>query len=1069
MSSLQTMTAPAVGHRPPDPGIDMDNKKSPVEDVQNHPYNHKEGAVRHDAGWPAKANGEEDEVAVPDNDNPATETEPPTRTQKNEDGNPHAEEEKQSAATSLLAQLLGNAQPAAPSTPDNLPQTPMPEPLTDVSTPVAPHEDSSRAEADFTKTHGVIEVHKASDLVSGQKKETIDTVQDKNNSVLEPAAAVLEETSQIPDMVSGVMEDPLSKSVLEQNGLFPPFDHEASMKNGLGSLQQQDTFANTFLAQEIGMSGLPDMSGYTSSYNDVAASISGSEPRIQAFAKLEFDDGHFYVNTYSFILGRDVRAARAAHQRDIQVRQAMGRPSKNKSSSGGNTSHTPNRVKRDGSAYMGSVVSDRGGIMGFDPDVPHHMNQRSRKSSVSSQPESALHATPAQLQTNHTDYNALAMQSLYDASGEAKPVDTLALLPSPDACPTIPIHPPATADGSAAGHKGISRKHVKISYNFDKNLFEMEVMGRNGAFIGADWLAPGQLRPLHSGDYIQIGGVRIRFLLPDVPIGETGADRLEDTFMEEDGTILSGEIGQDLTGDVDAMDESDEESPDGTQKSRVTKLVLKTKSPGDPSNETPTTPVDGPETPQPKRRGPGRPPKDGIMSKRERAELAREQKMAAKREANGGVTPPPSNRIKPPKPRKEDSVEEVSKQPEKKKFAKRKQPDGTYIDVPIESIEDGEQLPPDQVVEYPKPPPKKRKPSRSPSPDYPPESSYTQDQLAKPPYNYAVLIFDALTEAHAPMTLKQIYRALKLKYPYFRFKCETEGWTSSVRHNLNGNRQLFEHAERDGKGWSWQLRAGASVEKEKKRRPSPPPPSTHLPQPSHQHNIPSQNHHYSSQGVPHHQQFQFSSVPTNNYNPPPPISQPNTYRPPPAPPPPPPSQSSLPPPLRSLNIPGALAPTGSSTYVSPYSCPLPPEIAQLQQSQQLPPQPTMQQQRQPDQAPPPSQEPPQASHHHQQPYQNTMQPSPTVSNQQPIMNQTEEPESSASFLERANKAIDDFEALLMEDYDDKDYIREVLKSARARALGHAKESSFADGEPKDEAVLLNAIRDLIESLKSNTS
>ena len=70
-----------------------------------------------------------------------------------------------------------------------------------------------------------------------------------------------------------------------------------------------------------------------------------------------------------------------------------------------------------------------------------------------------------------------------------------------------------------------------------------------------------------------------------------------------------------------------------------------------------------------------------------------------------------------------------------------------------------------------------------------------------------------------------------------------------------------------------------------------------------------------------------------------------------------------------------------------------------------------------------------------------------------------------SFTYRANKAIDDFEAVLMEDYDDKNHIREVLKSARARALGEATESSFPGGEPKDEAVLLDALRNLVGSLK----
>lgn len=71
----------------------------------------------------------------------------------------------------------------------------------------------------------------------------------------------------------------------------------------------------------------------------------------------------------------------------------------------------------------------------------------------------------------------------------------------------------------------------------------------------------------------------------------------------------------------------------------------------------------------------------------------------------------------------------------------------------------------------------------------------------------------------------------------------------------------------------------------------------------------------------------------------------------------------------------------------------------------------------------------------------------------------------AFFNERANKAIDDFEAVLLEDYEDKDYIKGVLKSARARALGSATESSFPGGEPPDEAVLLDALRSMIQGLR----
>lgn len=79
--------------------------------------------------------------------------------------------------------------------------------------------------------------------------------------------------------------------------------------------------------------------------------------------------------------------------------------------------------------------------------------------------------------------------------------------------------------------------------------------------------------------------------------------------------------------------------------------------------------------------------------------------------------------------------------------------------------------------------------------------------------------------------------------------------------------------------------------------------------------------------------------------------------------------------------------------------------------------------------------------------------------------QSQPPPEQSPFIERANKAIDDFEAVLMEDYEDKNYIREVLRSARARVLGDALESSFPGGEPKDEAVIMDVLRNLVGSLK----
>lgn len=1042
------MAAPAVGHRPPDSGPDMslyDYRNQP-EQPPSPPDSDSAGSAMHDS-----ASDRPD--SSPPNGLPSVsgmfdiKPEPMDHDDQNP-GDSQSNNRRQSAASALLAQLLGG-QSSAPG--DRTDQPVQQE---------KQHSNESPLEKD-TASSGPLPKQETTDFPAHQNQfSTSYCLQGQRHDGEKPGGEPHSEKEKNGDTlpqtgpVEGLSDPLMSRTGLDQSNLFTPFDITAVPRTPFEALQQNELLTAAYLSQSADLSALGYSHGTVN--QDGPGSMEGSEPRIQAFAKLEFDDGHFYVNTYSFILGRDVRAARAAHHREVQVRQAV-RNSRTKSSSGGNPSHTP-RAKHDGNGVIGSVVSDRGGIMGFDPDVPPHLPpQLSRRSSNSSNGDAPLHATPAQLQS--TDYNALAMQSLTEGNGDVKPVDTLALLPSPDACPTIPIHPPATVDGSAAGHRGISRKHVKIAYNFDKNLFEMEVMGRNGAFIGADFLSLGQIRPLHSGDYIQIGGVRIRFLLPDVPVGETGADKPEEPGLEEG---QSGQVDAEGEDEIE-VERRESDVSEGKEPTKVAKLVLKTKDP-DPAKPVPSIESSGdPSQPAARRRGPGRPPKDGIMSKRERAELAREQKLAAKREANGGVTPPP-NRSKGGKTTKESvGAESPGPKPEKRKYTKRKKPDGTPIENPFPSVE-GAQMPLEQrPEEYIKAPPvKKRKPSRSPSPNYPPESAYTPEDLAKPPYNYAVLIFDALTDAGTPMTLKQIYRALKLKYPYFRFKCETEGWTSSVRHNLNGNGHLFMHAERDGKGWSWQLRPGASVEKEKKRRPSPPPapsqppstPSGYMPAMAQPYNPPS--------GQPNmaNQHFQFSSMPSNPY----PAPQHASPYPPPTQVP---AAFPIPSPIRN-NLPAAFAQTTPSTYTSPYASDPPPQLAQFQQSQsQPPPQP---------QQPQPSyyQQSPAPQINSNPPPQNIApNPGPPVQQQangndiraESQTTPAANPPQPATFQERASKAIDDFEAVLMEDYDDKNYIREVLRSARARALGQTSESSFPGGEPKDEAVILDALRNLVGSLK----
>ncbi|KAL8877261.1 MAG: hypothetical protein Q9198_004690, partial [Flavoplaca austrocitrina] len=71
-------------------------------------------------------------------------------------------------------------------------------------------------------------------------------------------------------------------------------------------------------------------------------------PRVSAFAKLEFDDGEFYMNTYSVELGRDVRAARQASESHVQaVQRASGSSRKPSSSSGDASRASSKKLKRE--------------------------------------------------------------------------------------------------------------------------------------------------------------------------------------------------------------------------------------------------------------------------------------------------------------------------------------------------------------------------------------------------------------------------------------------------------------------------------------------------------------------------------------------------------------------------------------------------------------------------------------------------------------------------------------------------------------------------------------------------
>ena len=535
-------------------------------------------------------------------------------------------------------------------------------------------------------------------------------------------------------------------------------------------------------------------------------------PQIRAFAKIEFEDGPFYMNTYAVELGRDIVAAKAAAKLDTRGSESAVRGSKNGSSSAGHGSHTPVRARRDGSVLVNrSVVSESGGVMGVDTFEDDDQGWREATSgssllcptgtSLASQPRSATRA------------DAVDRVSLSHRASGLHPVDPSSLLPSPNECPLIPIHPPVTSVDTG-GHKGISRKHVKIAYSFDKQVFELHIYGRNGAFVDDQWHASGESLTLHSGSLIQIGGVSMNFVLPeDVP----GAQRQDGGMSTNNG--MTAVVGD--GSDDDMNTESNESDGDGELSAEDIPIGI-ARAESDDGDEDSDGDVDRTPSPVPtvKKRGPGRPPKHGgyTNAKAPRAAHPTTKAKALSSPAPAlAAAPAPTvvgEKRKVGRPRKHPLPKDIttpSERPEKRKYIRRK---GADIVASTEVNNEAGVTATDKKEAKPK------KPPRSPSPVFD-ESKLTEEDLQKPQSSYVVLIHEALTNSTlGTLSLPQIYRAIERKYPYFKLRVTTTGWQSSVRHNLSQH-DAFRKVEREGKGWVWGTVPGVPIEKEKRRKASP--------------------------------------------------------------------------------------------------------------------------------------------------------------------------------------------------------------------------------------------------------
>ena len=647
----------------------------------------------------------------------------------------------------------------------------------------------------------------------------------------------------------------------------------AGLTSNANPYQYYDPFSNDSIPPM--MDGLPAMSDMEAlmlaqnqqmPYLDPSPNIQEpQETRISAFAKLEFQDGHFYVTTYAIILGRDVTAHKAALRHEEQLKRIKeeqdGPP------------RTPAQ-RNLGSFHVKSIVSESGGILrdGNDSDDERDLDRRklkklSRASKASKRSKSSASSSHHQSRRN-SEAQPAAQPIIYQPQpqvrrsapelADAVPLNPESFRPSPYECPTIAIHPPA--DRPASDYKSISRKHAKIKFNQKRHVWELQILGRNGGFVNGTFHPCESVIPLNSGDKLQFGVVTLDFVLPDIAIADEGPEdryqsgELEDEPYQRGGKQMSYEF-EEAHGNGTLHDTSEEESEGGREEEDLEndgeEDGEEEGSGGQENEEEDDGEDDGGEdeeaqrgqsveeqedvkttleppplgsTSQPKRRG--RPPKNGLLSKREQKELkekkAKEAEEAAQNQsqpkslkknvpAAPGAPLPVKNKVG--RPRKHPRPDTPPLPREKRKYTKRKPKEPKDGEAKQEGSEDQAKEKKDK-----KPP----KPPRSPSPVFR-EEDLTPEQLAKPNANYVTLIHDALSNsATGQMSLPQIYRAIQRKYPYFVLKCGTNGWQSSVRHNLSQH-HAFKKVERDGKGWMWAVVEGVSIEKEKKRRPTPPP------------------------------------------------------------------------------------------------------------------------------------------------------------------------------------------------------------------------------------------------------
>ncbi|RFU75480.1 forkhead domain-containing [Trichoderma arundinaceum] len=548
----------------------------------------------------------------------------------------------------------------------------------------------------------------------------------------------------------------------------------------------------------------------------------GPDMGLESFARVEFADSVFQMTTYAVIIGRDQRALEQARRDEKRADEYKRRVEENASKG----LPPPSPIAHDRHKFSKSYVSEEGGMLGPESDSEENGRPAKRRKT------STTGSSQNQNENENSQENIISNRQYVSHTPGAAAVDLASLRPSPWHVPFIGIHSPGP--NIASKTKAISREHLKISYNQDEGVFEAIPLHKNGFFC-EDVHYKSDKVVLRCGDRLQIKDVDFRFIINGVERGRTGAEeyqeedaakkrhshggksmsfdfeqshgngQIQDTSDELSDVDVSPAELSDFGGDEEddgdeeeGAEEEDEEEGDADAPEASIEGDSEIKDEGEANNDLSMPQI-------PRKRGPGRPPKNGIMSKREQRLLKKQQQEMAKKTLPQVPPVEPPIKRKVGRPRKHPLPEDGVDRPEKRKYKPRKpkNEDGAEgSDAERRARE------------------KKEKKARPKSPPLELKiEDYTEEQLQKPNKNYGVLIDETLTAAGPDgLTLKQIYKRICQRYPWFYFHTETKGWESSVRHNLIGN----EAFKKDETTNLWSRVPGVELDAGKKRKATSP-------------------------------------------------------------------------------------------------------------------------------------------------------------------------------------------------------------------------------------------------------